>query len=58
MREAVCHTPQFDGVVLRPTDELPCISRVELDTIASDAIAAIFFCDDVSFTGNCSIFGA
>jgi hypothetical protein len=47
---AVCHAPQFDGVVLRPSDELPRIHRVELDT--KDGKAAIF--SNVSFTGNCT----
>jgi hypothetical protein len=45
---AVCHAPQFDGVVLRPSDKLHRIRRVELD--AKDARAAIF--SNVSFTGN------
>jgi hypothetical protein len=37
---AVCHAPQFDGVVPRPSDELPRICRVELE--AGDGTAAIF----------------
>ena len=38
---AVCHAPQFDGVVIRPSDELEGEGR-----------AAIF--SNVSFTGICS----
>jgi hypothetical protein len=45
---AVCHAPQFDGVVPRPSGELPRIRRVELE--AGDAIAANF--SNVSFTCN------
>ena len=37
---AVCDAPQPYCVVIRPTDELPRISWVELD--AGDTIAAIF----------------
>ncbi len=38
LASAVVHAQQFDGVVLRPTDELPRIRWVELD--ATDARAA------------------
>jgi len=44
---AVCHAPQFDGVVIRPSDELP---RIEVEE--GDGRAAIF--SNVSFTGICS----
>jgi hypothetical protein len=37
---AVCHAPQFDGFVIRPSDQLPRIRRVKLD--ANHARAAIF----------------
>ena len=47
---AVCHAPHLDGLVPRPSDELPRIRRIELE--AGDALAAIF--SHVSFTGNCS----
>jgi uncharacterized membrane protein len=34
---AVCHASQFDGAVIRPSDELPGIHRLELEV--GDAIA-------------------
>ncbi len=40
MALAVCHAPHFDGLVPRPSDELPRIRQVELE--AGDDIAAIF----------------
>jgi hypothetical protein len=48
---AVCHAPQFDGVVIRPSDGLPrkeILKKVE----EGDGRAAIF--SNVSFTGICS----
>ena len=47
---AVCDAPQPHCFVIRPTDELPRISWVELD--AGDATAAIF--SDVRFLVNFS----
>jgi hypothetical protein len=47
---ARAHIPEPNTVVNRPTDELPCIRRVELD--ATDARAATF--SNVSFASNCS----
>ena len=46
----VCHAPQIDCLLPRPSDELPRIRLVELE--AGDGRAAIF--SNVSFTGNCS----
>jgi hypothetical protein len=36
---AVCHAPQFDGFVIRPSDELLRVRRVEQE--AGDGTAAI-----------------
>ena len=47
---ATVNIPQADRLVIRPTDKLPRIGRVEMD--ATDPIAAIV--SIVSFTGNCS----
>ena len=47
---ATVNIPQADRVVIRPTDKLPRIGRVEMD--ATDRTAAIV--SNVSFTGNCS----
>ena len=47
---ATVNIPQADRLVIRPTDELPRICRVEMD--AKDLTAAIV--SNVSFTGNCS----
>ena len=47
---ATVNIPQADRLVIRPTDELPRIGRVEMD--ATDLTAAIV--SNVSFTGNCS----
>ena len=47
---ATVNIPQADRVVIRPTDKLPRIRRVEMD--AGDNTAAIV--PNVSFTGNCS----
>ena len=47
---ATVNIPQADRLVIRPTDKLPRIGRVEMD--ATDPIAAIV--SNVSFTGNCS----
>ena len=47
---ATVNIPQADRLVIRPTDKLPRIGRVEMD--AKDPIAAIV--SNVSFTGNCS----
>ena len=47
---ATVNIPQADRLVIRPTDELPRIRRVEMDAI--DHTAAIV--SNVSFTGNCS----
>ena len=45
---ATFNIPQADRLVIRPTDELRWICRVEMD--ATDRIAAIV--SNVSFTGN------
>ena len=45
---ATVNIPQPDRLVMRPTDDLRWIRRVELDAI--DAIASIF--SNVSFTGT------
>ena len=45
---ATVNIPQADRLVIRPTDELPRIRRVEMD--ATDRTAAIV--SNVSFTGN------
>ncbi len=47
---ATVNIPQADRLVIRPTDKLPRIGRVEMD--ATDPKAAIV--SNVSFTGNCS----
>ena len=47
---ATVNIPQADRLVIRPTDELRWIRRVEMD--ATNPIAAIV--SNVSFTGNCS----
>ncbi len=47
---ATVNIPQADRLVIRPTDELRWIRRVEMD--ATDPTAAIV--SNVSFTGNCS----
>ena len=47
---ATVNIPQADRLVIRPTDKLPRIRRVEMD--ATDRTAAIV--SNVSFTGNCS----
>ena len=47
---ATVNIPQADRLVIRPTDKLPRIRRVEMDAI--DHTAAIV--SNVSFTGNCS----
>ena len=47
---ATVNIPQANRLVIRPTDELPWICRVEMD--ATDPFAAIV--SNVSFTGNCS----
>ena len=47
---ATVNIPQADRLVIRPTDELRWIRRVEMDAI--DRTAAIV--SNVSFTGNCS----
>ena len=47
---ATVNIPQADRLVIRPTDELRWIRRVEMDAV--DIIAAIV--SNVSFTGNCS----
>ena len=47
---ATVNIPQPDRVVIRPTDELRWIRRVEMD--ATNQIAAIV--SNVSFSGNCS----
>ena len=47
---ATVNIPQLDCLVIRPTDELRWICRVEMDAV--DKIAAIV--SNVSFTGNCS----
>ena len=47
---ATVNIPQADRLVIRPTDELRWICRVEMDAV--DLIAAIV--STVSFTGNCS----
>ena len=47
---ATVNIPQADRLVIRPTDELRWIRRVEIDAV--DRIAAIV--SNVSFTGNCS----
>jgi hypothetical protein len=47
---ATVNIPQADRLVIRPTDELRWIRRVEMD--ATDRSATIV--SDVSFTGNCS----
>ncbi len=47
---ATVNIPQADCLVLRPTDELRWIRRVEMDAV--DLTAAIV--SNVSFTGNCS----
>ncbi len=46
---ATVNIPQADRLVIRPTDELRWIRRVEMD--ATDPTAAIV--SNVSFTGNC-----
>ena len=46
---ATVNIPQADRLVIRPTDELQRIRRVEMD--AGDRTAAIV--SNVSFTGNC-----
>ncbi len=43
---AVFHAPNFEGLVPRPSEELPLIRRVELE--AGDKVAAIF--SHVSFS--------
>ena len=45
---ATVNIPQADRLVIRPTDELPRIGRVEMH--AKDPLAAIV--SNVSFTGN------
>ena len=47
---ATVNIPQADRLVIRPTDELRWIRRVEMD--ATNPIAVIV--SNVSFTGNCS----
>ena len=47
---ATFNIPQANRLVIRPTDELRWICRVEMDAV--DLIAAIV--STVSFTGNCS----
>ena len=47
---AVCHAPHFDGLVPRPSDELPRIRRIELE--AGDGTASIF--SNVSCTCYCT----
>ena len=47
---ATVNIPQANRLVIRPTDELRWIRRVEMDAV--DIIAAIV--SNVSFTGNCS----
>ena len=47
---ATFNIPQADRLVMRPTDELRWICRVEMD--ATDVIAALV--SNVSFTGNFS----
>ena len=37
---AVCHAPQLDGLVMRPSDKLPRIRRAEAD--AGDATTVAF----------------
>ncbi len=43
--------PQADRLVIRPTDELRWIRRVEMDAIDLTAASV----SNVSFTGNCSM---
>ncbi len=47
---ATVNIPQADRLVIRPTDELRWIRRVEMDAVDRTAVIV----SNVSFTGNCS----